>query len=142
MLPNAAPTPEEAARGEIPERFARALAVAYSPDGNHAVVLLGTNEEPYLYPYQVVCSLGKSGWVEGTSSNGPGWSSTSSEGEPNVGVATDWDEAPPEATAALVSFEGQEHEVPVQEGYFLFAALNVPDDIEGRRLPSFVRWIT
>jgi hypothetical protein len=112
MWPDAAPTPEDAARGEIPERYARALGVVHSPDGNHAVVLLGTNESPFLYPYQVVCGRGEGGWYEGMSGNGPGWSTTSSEGEPNIGVATLWDEAPPGATAAVVSFEGHEHECP------------------------------
>jgi hypothetical protein len=91
MWPDVAPTPEEAARGGIPERYARALGVVYSPDGNHAVVLLGTNEPPFLYPYQVVCGRGEDGWYEGISGNGPGWSTTSNEGEPNAGVATDWD---------------------------------------------------
>jgi hypothetical protein len=42
-------TPEEAARGDIPERYARALCVAISPDGDEAIVVLDTIEEPYLY---------------------------------------------------------------------------------------------
>jgi hypothetical protein len=52
------------------------LATALAPDGNHAVVLLGTNEPPKLYPYQVVCGRSEDGWVEGISGNGPGWSTT------------------------------------------------------------------
>jgi len=32
--------------------------------------------------------------------------------------------------------------VPVQEGYFPFAAWDVPADEKGQRLPAFVRWIT
>jgi len=90
----------------------------------------------------VVCGRGEDGWYEEISGNGPGSFTTSGEGERNVGVATDWDEAPPEATAVVVSFEGQEHEVPVQEGYFPFAAWDVPADEKGQRLPAFVRWIT
>jgi hypothetical protein len=57
-------------------------------------------------------------------------------------VATLWDEAPEGAIAAVVSFEGQEYEVPVREGYFVFAAWDVPADEKGQGLPSFVRWIT
>lgn len=118
------------------------LGVAYSPDGNHAVVLLGTNEPPFLYPHQVLCGRGENGWCEGTSGNGPGWSSTrDAEDEPNLGAATVWDEAPAGATAAVVSFEGGEHEVPVREGDFLFAAWDTPDDLAYDRYPSFVRWI-
>jgi hypothetical protein len=105
-------TPEEAARGEIPEPYARVLGTAMSPDGNNAVVLLGTNEPPRLYPYQVVCERREQGWVEEIGGNGPGCSTTSSENEPNVGVATLWDEAPPGATAAVVSFLGHDTEVP------------------------------
>jgi hypothetical protein len=142
MWPDAAPTPEEAARGEIPERYARALGVAYSPDGNHAVVLLGTNEPPSLYPYQVLCGRGEGGWYEGISGNGPGWSTTKdAEDDPNLGVVTLWDEAPPEAAAAVISFDALEHEAPVRESYFLFAAWDVPHDLAYEAYPSFVRWI-
>ena len=52
-------TPEEAARGDIPPRYARALSVSVSPDGDEAIVVLGTNEEPYVYPYEVSCLLRK-----------------------------------------------------------------------------------
>jgi hypothetical protein len=120
MWPDTAPTPEEAARGEIPERYARVLGVAYSPDGQHSVVLLGTNEEPCLHPYQVVCGLGESGWVEEMGGTGPGWSTIADDphdsGAPNLGVATLWDEAPEGAIAGVVSFHGEDHVVPVREG--------------------------
>jgi hypothetical protein len=49
------PTPEEAARGDIPPEYARAGRVNYSDDGRRAVVELLTNEEPTLYPYYVMC---------------------------------------------------------------------------------------
>ena len=51
-------TPEEAARGDIPARHARALSVSVSPEGDEAIVLLGTNEEPFLYPYEEHCVRG------------------------------------------------------------------------------------
>ena len=51
--------PEAAARESIPPQFARTLGVSLSPDGDHAVVLLGTNEPPDLYPYQVICRRGR-----------------------------------------------------------------------------------
>jgi hypothetical protein len=81
-------TAEEAARGDIPSRYARALAVEFSPDGDHAVVLLETNEPPFVYPYQVVCSRGEDGWAEGISGNGPG--QTLVEG--TLWVRTEWRE--------------------------------------------------
>jgi hypothetical protein len=57
-----ASSPAEAARGNIPARYARPIAAELSPDGRDAVVLLGTNEEPVLYPYFVVCHLESDGW--------------------------------------------------------------------------------
>ena len=58
-------TPEDAARGDIPARYARAVSVTYSADGHQATVELETNEEPFLYPYSVYCSRGTNGmWRE------------------------------------------------------------------------------
>jgi hypothetical protein len=56
-----------------------------------------------------------------------------------VGVVTLWDEAPVSARAAIVVFEGREHEAPARNGYFLFAAWESADDAAH---PRFVRWIT
>ncbi len=64
-------TPEEAARGDIPARYSTVLDLAYSPDAKHAVVLLGTNEPPYVYEYEVVCSMENDHWVGGSGGNGP-----------------------------------------------------------------------
>ena len=75
--------------------------------------------------------------VRGDRRQRAGWSS---ENEPNLGIVTDWCEAPRGAVAAVLSFDGQEHEVPVRERYFLFAAWDVP--AEDERLPTFVRWVT
>jgi hypothetical protein len=123
------PTPEAAARGSIPEQYGHVLHTSLSPDGRHALVLLGTNEPPELYPYQVLCERQTDGWVESVSGNGPGWSSTSDPGDPeNAGVATDWGEAPPAAHSALVRFDGTDHEAPVNQGYFLFVAWGVSED--------------
>src|SRR5919197_5318392 len=91
--------PEAAARESIPRQFARTLAMAVAPDGNSAVVLLGTNEPPDLYPYKVVCQRSRDGWEEGASSNGPGWTSLSGG---RGGVETYWGEAPEGASQVVV----------------------------------------
>jgi hypothetical protein len=112
------PTPEAAARGDVPERYAPVLTAARSPDGQHAVLLLGMNGPPIPYPWQEVCSRGAGGWVGGPGGNGSGWTCTSANDDPAaVGVTTPWDEAPPAARAAVVSFAGVDHEVPVENGY-------------------------
>jgi hypothetical protein len=59
-------TPEAAVRTEdlVPPQFARVVAVDYSPNKNHAVVLLEYNEPPTVEPYVVFCENTPSGWVE------------------------------------------------------------------------------
>jgi hypothetical protein len=53
-------TAEEAARGDIPERYARILRIDYSPDRTRAVALLATNEPPAIEYYEVHCEI--EGW--------------------------------------------------------------------------------
>ena len=73
MAEDGFPTPEEAAEAamsDIPAKYVRVEGVSYSDDGNSAVVMLVTNEEPYLYPYYVHCARDDSGrWAETFSSN-------------------------------------------------------------------------
>lgn len=136
-------TPEEAARGDIPARYARALATAVSPDGRHAVVLLGTNEPPRLYPYEVICHQRDGLWFEGSSISGGGigWTTISNDDERNVGVLRLVEEAPDDAVAVIVRHRGVEHRVPVRDGYFMFAVWDVPDeqvDTEQFETPRYV----
>jgi hypothetical protein len=118
-------SPGEAARGDIPPKYARALAVLSSPDVRHAVVLLGTNEEPVVYPYVVVCHKVDDEWQGGSGGNGaPGltWSSISEPGDAqNLGVLIFAEEAPAAATAAVVRWRGRERTVPVTYGYIFMA---------------------
>jgi hypothetical protein len=65
-------TPEEAARGDIPERYARALRVEYSDDGTRATVLLATNEPPAIEYYEVHCVLENGEWMGGVGGNASG----------------------------------------------------------------------
>jgi hypothetical protein len=124
-------SPGEAARGDIPPKYARALAVLSSPDGRHAVVLLGTNEEPIVYPYVVVCHKVDDEWQGGSGGNGaPGlnWSSISEPGDAqNLGVLIFAEEAPAAATAAVVRWRGRERTVPVAHGYIFIADWYVSD---------------
>jgi hypothetical protein len=56
-------SPEVAARGDIPERYARVIRVDYSPDRTRAVVLLATNEPPVIEYYEVHCEIEEGQWV-------------------------------------------------------------------------------
>jgi len=114
-------TPEDAALASF-GRYARLLAS--EQNGSYAVVLLATNEPPYLYPYQVLCFREKDRWVEGTGGNGPGW--TYLEG--GLGVRTFWGKALNEEGNVRLLYAGTVYEAPVRYGYFFLAVWQVPDD--------------
>jgi hypothetical protein len=124
-------TPEEAARGDIPERYARALSVAISPDGDEAIVVLGTNEEPYLYPYEEHCFREGGHWFGGSgiSGIGFGWSlRTIRESGPALGVVRLSGEVPDGVREVVVEWDGREQRVPATDGYFFFTRWDVPED--------------
>jgi hypothetical protein len=65
-------TPEEAARGDIPEKYAPAVRVEYSEDGSRATVLLATNEPPAIEYYEVRCEFKDGKWFGGVGGNASG----------------------------------------------------------------------
>lgn len=137
-------TPEEAARGDIHARYARALATAVAPDHSAAVVLLGTNEEPFLHPYTCVCYRENGRWYEacGDGGTGLGWTSVSWRGdvEDDLGVLHLSGEAPEGAVEAIVEYGGQKHRVPVTNGYYVFACWDVPSGGMNGLEPPAVRF--
>ena len=60
-------TPEEAARGDMPERFVTVLGVR--EDGDSAVVWMLTNDAPPYEPYTVECDREDGFWVAGSGVN-------------------------------------------------------------------------
>jgi hypothetical protein len=138
-VPRVYATPEAAARGELPEPFARALALTRSPDGSHALVLLGCNDPSNAYPCQVLCHRAgaEDGWIERASSYVPGWTALNAEHE--RGVLSAWGPAPPETRTAVVAFDDREHEVAISHGHYVFAAWDVPSD--KRDAPSVRRFV-
>src|SRR5262245_42568792 len=97
------------------------LAAAVWPDGERAVVTLGQDTEP-PYPYQVHCHREDRRWVEGSGSNGAGWTRIGDA----TGATTLWGEAPPGSRAAVIAFRGVEHNAPVSNGFYLFARVGCP----------------
>ena len=89
-------TPEAAvgAADSVPPQYAQIVAVEYSPDGNHAVVLMEYDEPPTVDLYVVLCERAPSGWVEGQGGSGGGlsWMATSADGATGVEVA--WGQTP------------------------------------------------
>jgi hypothetical protein len=59
-------TAEEAARGDIPERFAQIIAVWYAPSGDRATVELMTNEPPATHAITCECYREDGRWFADT----------------------------------------------------------------------------
>jgi hypothetical protein len=137
-------TPEEAARGGIPARYARALATGTSPDDAFAVVVLETNEPPVVEIYEVVCVREGGRWFDrgGSGGVGLGWTSTDDDPERNLGVVKLSGQAPIGAIAVVVRFRGREHRVAVgQAGYFVFASWDEPDTVLDEDAPDPIRYV-
>ena len=64
-------TPEEAALAGFDPRYAKVIKVTYLRSGRFAEVELATNEEPFVYPYWVMCERVEGGWINRADSNGP-----------------------------------------------------------------------
>jgi hypothetical protein len=109
-----AASPAELARGSFGAgRFASVAGEVRS--AKWAVVLILTNEEPYLLPYEMVFHHEGDSWVEVSGSDTPGWRSTGN----GRGFVTFWAEAPDNASQVTVSYGGGSAVVPVSHGYFL-----------------------
>jgi hypothetical protein len=119
-------SPEEAARGF--QASADVLAVAESPDGSYAVVVVDRGRPGKSYLVQMICESQPDGWRGGWDTNGHGYFSLprkDSESE-DFGIVTLWGEATPGASV-LVRWRGRVHEAPAPNGYFLFVDWNVSE---------------
>jgi len=117
-LEDARPTPEDIARGDIPEPYVRVPATEYSPDGLHAAVFLLTNEPPAVEEYIEFCYRTEDGWIgeSGVSGLGRGGHSVG-----DFGVTYLWEQAPPGALSARVRTRHGVKRVPVRDGYVIYA---------------------
>ena len=124
-----APNPELAAIGDIPAGYCRVLASRIV--GDRAYVLLDTGSESSPYPYGVDCVREGDLWYEAGGGNGCSWSSTSDDDEAeNLGFLAWWSEAPDGSDMVRIRFLGEEHDVPVENGYYLFVVADVPGDVD------------
>ena len=108
-------TPEEAARGDIPDACVRVIAVVVR--GDEAIVAQLTNADRYPDAYEfetAQCSREGSGWVSGISGNGnSGFIRTGSA----AGTVVVWDEAPAGAAAARFALGERDLVAPVEDGF-------------------------
>ena len=98
--------------------------VATCVNGDVAYVLLDTGSDGRPYLYGVNCQRHYGLWSERGSSNGPGWSQAGSD--PHLGTLVDWGEAPPEADAVRLDFNGAVLEAAVNDGVYLAAWWRTP----------------
>lgn len=94
-------------------RFAK--IVGEEQEGDCAVVLLLTNEEPYLVPYEMVFRRDGGQWADVAGTDAPGWRSAGD----GLGFVTSWGEVPAGASQVTVSYRGATVTVPVLYGHFL-----------------------
>jgi hypothetical protein len=101
----------------FPAKYCRVAASRV--EGDDAYVLLDTGSDGHPYNYGVNCSQRDGRWLEGGSSNGPGWSQAGPDD--HLGTLVVWGEAPPDAEMVRVGFEGTAIEEPVNNGVYLAA---------------------
>jgi hypothetical protein len=103
-------------------RFASVVRECISPAW--AVVLLATNEKPFVVPYEIALRFDGRSWVEAAGNDSPGWRATG-DGQ---GLVTFWDRAAVGASSVTVAWGGTVQTSPVRYGYFLVVFWDVPED--------------
>lgn len=104
---------------------AQCRVAAARSHGVDAYVVLDTGPAGQPYLYGVCVRREGDGWVQGTSSNGGGWSCT--DAETRLGTAAAWGEAPDGADRVRVACGGAARESSVENGVYLAAWWRVPD---------------
>jgi hypothetical protein len=122
------------ARGDVPAEYAKLVGLSIAPWGTHAIVLLAMNEPPAIELEQVVCSRKPGGqWEAGMS--GGGLSDVVYVDDVRARPIGDDVELPSDATSVVVRDRGEEHEVVVRDGYFVYAAWQKDPPGDGRTDP-------
>ena len=114
------PELELLARGDIPESAAHIVGVSVAPSGRYAVVMLTAGQEPSIEFDETVAEHTGDRWLalqSGTPSSAI--YAGDHRGAPLCNYTAP---LPPEVQRVVVSDRGEEHEVPVERGYFLYVA--------------------
>jgi hypothetical protein len=114
------PQLELVAREDIPPDQARVIGFSIAPNGRYAVVMLITGEGPAMDFDQTVAECVDGQWLS-LQSGTP--SSVIYAGDHRaVPLCNYMTPLPPEVERVVVLDRGDEHEVPVERGYFLYVA--------------------
>jgi hypothetical protein len=110
----------QVARGGIPEKYTHVFGVSIAPSGRFAIVMQMAGEGSAVEFDQTVAERVGNEWVD-LMSGTP--SSVVYAGDHRAAPLCNYmDPLPPEVEGVLVVDRGEEHEVPVERGYFLYAA--------------------
>ncbi|HEU5278725.1 MAG TPA: hypothetical protein VFU26_07475 [Gaiellaceae bacterium] len=107
-------------------RGAVLIGASVSPDKRYGATLTFLQSANYLM--DDVFERGEHGWEQFTGGSGGGISWSLIDEDSERGVLRYGDEAPSDASVAIVSYQGQESRVPVRHGHFLFVAWQTSDD--------------
>lgn len=128
-------------RDDIPERYAHPVGVSISPSGRYAIVMLLTNEGAAVELDENVAEYVDGEWRGVMSSGGP--SAGVYVGDHRAAVLCNSDPLPSDVERVVVADRGHEYEVPVERGYFLYAAWkqDKPGDVSDPPTPTLVTTI-
>lgn len=99
------------------------------------VVLLATNEEPFVVSYEITLRFDGHSWVETSGNDTPGWRATGGD----QGLVTFWDRAPVGVSSITVAWDDTIKTSPVRYGYFLVVFWDVPEhEFDPSTLPQII----
>jgi hypothetical protein len=137
MSPTGERTPEDAARGDVAQRFVQVIGVVVR--GDQAIVAQLMNDIPPHEVETAFCFREPDGsWVGGSSGNSTGGYLPTGKG---VGTVLTWEEAPEGARAARFTYGDQEQVVQVERGCVVAVFDDVSQDhwpFDGPRLTAWV----
>ena len=102
--------------------FARVIQEVRSAEWS--VILLATNEEPDVLPYEIVFHHAGNRWTEMMGSDSPGWRRA---GDGN-GFVTAWGETETDSPHVAISYRGVTITRPVTDSYYLGVFWDIPED--------------
>ena len=117
----------DAVRATFPPQFCRVVAMREHGDLGYVLFDTRPSGESYLYGVDYERVDGR--WMEGGSRNGPGWSRIALDSD--LGILTDWGEAPVGADRVRLEFQGQLLEEEVSGGAYLAVWWDVPRPAHG-----------
>src|SRR5688572_11574619 len=123
----------DAVQASFPRESCRVVSMKEHGDTGYALFDTRPSDAPYLY--EVYYDRREGSWSEGSSGNGPSWHRLDDATE--LGVLTEWGEAPRGSDSVRIQFRGEVFEEAVSKGAYLFMWWDVPRPKEHPQLIAF-----